>query len=41
MTAILSDLRKLEGVAARATRISKVTPPLIKALCPCVDESTN
>ena len=32
VTAILSDLRKLEGVAARATRISKVTPPLIKAL---------
>ncbi len=32
VTAILADLRKLEAVAARATRISKVTPTLIKAL---------
>ncbi len=32
VTAILSDLRQLEAVAARATRISKVMPPLIKAL---------
>jgi transcriptional regulator with XRE-family HTH domain len=32
VTAILADLRKLEAVAARATRISHVTPPLIKAL---------
>ena len=32
VTAILSDLRKLESVAAHAIRISKVTPPLIKAL---------
>jgi transcriptional regulator with XRE-family HTH domain len=31
-TAILSDLRKLEAVASRAARISKVTPALIKAL---------
>src|SRR5690349_23544558 len=30
--AILADLRQLEAVAARATRISQVTPPLIKAL---------
>lgn len=29
---ILADLRQLEAVTARATRISKVTPPLIKAL---------
>jgi transcriptional regulator with XRE-family HTH domain len=29
---ILADLRQLEAVAARATRISKVTPQLIKAL---------
>jgi transcriptional regulator with XRE-family HTH domain len=32
VTAILADLRKLEAVAARATRISHVTPALIKAL---------
>jgi transcriptional regulator with XRE-family HTH domain len=32
ITAILSDLRQLEAVAARATRISRVTPTLIKAL---------
>lgn len=32
VTAILSDLRQLEAVAARATRISRVTPALIKAL---------
>ena len=32
ITAILSDLRQLEAVAARATRISKVTPTLIMAL---------
>jgi transcriptional regulator with XRE-family HTH domain len=32
VTAILADLRKLEGVAAQATRISKVTPSLIRAL---------
>jgi transcriptional regulator with XRE-family HTH domain len=32
VTAILADLRQLEAVAARATRISQVTPPLIKAL---------
>jgi transcriptional regulator with XRE-family HTH domain len=31
-TAILADLRQLEAVAARAARISGVTPPLIKAL---------
>src|SRR5688500_13564354 len=32
VTSILSDLRQLEAVAARATRISRVTPALIKAL---------
>ena len=32
VTAILSDLRQLEAVAARAARIGKVTPTLIKAL---------
>ena len=32
VTAIVADLRKLEAVAARATRISHVTPALIKAL---------
>jgi transcriptional regulator with XRE-family HTH domain len=32
VTAILADLRQLESVAARATRISLVTPALIKAL---------
>jgi transcriptional regulator with XRE-family HTH domain len=32
VSAILADLRQLEAVAARATRISKVTPALIKAL---------
>jgi transcriptional regulator with XRE-family HTH domain len=32
VTAILADLRKLEAVAARATRISHVTPALIRAL---------
>ncbi|HJT92626.1 MAG TPA: transcriptional regulator [Mycobacterium sp.] len=32
VTAILSDLRQLEAVAATATRISRVTPALIKAL---------
>ncbi|MDT5283004.1 MAG: hypothetical protein QOJ20_4199 [Mycobacterium sp.] len=32
VTAILADLCKLEAVAARATRISHVTPALIKAL---------
>lgn len=32
ITAILSDLRQLEAVAARATRIGRVTPTLIKAL---------
>ncbi|MCV7417322.1 helix-turn-helix domain-containing protein [Mycolicibacterium litorale] len=32
VTAILSDLRQLEAVAARAARISKVTPAVIKAL---------
>ena len=32
VTAILADLRKLEAVAARATRIRQVTPALIKAL---------
>jgi transcriptional regulator with XRE-family HTH domain len=32
VTAILADLRKLEAVAAQATRISQVTPALIKAL---------
>lgn len=31
-TKILADLRQLEAVAARAARISRVTPPLIKAL---------
>ncbi|MGV0791346.1 transcriptional regulator [Mycolicibacterium sp. XJ1819] len=29
---VLADLRQLEGVAAQAARISKVSPPLIKAL---------
>nr|WP_090346726.1 helix-turn-helix domain-containing protein [Mycolicibacterium malmesburyense]CRL79322.1 hypothetical alanine rich protein [Mycolicibacterium malmesburyense] len=29
---ILTDLRQLEAVAARAARINRVTPPLIKAL---------
>jgi DNA-binding XRE family transcriptional regulator len=32
LSVILSDLRQLEAVAARATRISKVTPTLIRAL---------
>jgi transcriptional regulator with XRE-family HTH domain len=32
VTAILADLRKLEAVAVRATRISQVTPALIKAV---------
>jgi transcriptional regulator with XRE-family HTH domain len=32
VTSILSNLRQLEAVAARATRISRVTPTLIKAL---------
>jgi transcriptional regulator with XRE-family HTH domain len=32
VSAILGDLRQLEAVAARATRISQVTPALIKAL---------
>jgi transcriptional regulator with XRE-family HTH domain len=32
VTAILSEVRQLEAVAARAARISKVTPALIKAL---------
>jgi len=32
MVAILADLRQLEAVAASATRISQVTPALIKAL---------
>jgi transcriptional regulator with XRE-family HTH domain len=32
VTAILADLRQLEAVAARATRISQITPALIKAL---------
>lgn len=32
VTAILGDLRQLEAVAARAVRIGRVTPPLIKAL---------
>jgi transcriptional regulator with XRE-family HTH domain len=32
VTAILADLRQLEAVAARATRIGRVTPPLLKAL---------
>jgi transcriptional regulator with XRE-family HTH domain len=32
VTAILTDLRALEGVAARAARITKVTSALIKAL---------
>jgi transcriptional regulator with XRE-family HTH domain len=32
VTAILADLRQLEAVTARATRISQVTPALIKAL---------
>jgi transcriptional regulator with XRE-family HTH domain len=32
ITAILSDLRQLEAVTARATRIGKVTPTLIRAL---------
>ncbi|MCH9669782.1 MAG: transcriptional regulator [Actinomycetia bacterium] len=32
VTAILSDLRQLEAVAARAARIGQVTPALIKAL---------
>lgn len=32
VTAILADLRQLEAVAARAARIGRVTPSLIKAL---------
>lgn len=32
VTAILADLRQLEAVAVRAARISRVTPPLIRAL---------
>ena len=32
VTAILSDLRQLEAVAARAARIGSITPALIKAL---------
>jgi transcriptional regulator with XRE-family HTH domain len=32
VTAILTDLRQLEAVAARATRIGRVTPALIRAL---------
>jgi transcriptional regulator with XRE-family HTH domain len=32
VTPILSDLRRLEAVAVRATQIGRVTPPLIKAL---------
>ncbi len=32
VTAILADLRQLEAVAARAARIGRITPPLIKAL---------
>ena len=32
ITAILADLRQLEGVATRAARIGKVTPALIRAL---------
>ena len=32
VTAILADLRQLESVTARATRISHITPTLIKAL---------
>ncbi|MCH9731048.1 MAG: transcriptional regulator [Actinomycetia bacterium] len=32
VTAILSDLRQLEAVAARAARIGRLTPTLIKAL---------
>jgi transcriptional regulator with XRE-family HTH domain len=32
LTPVLSDLRQLEGVAARATRIGTVTPTLLRAL---------
>lgn len=32
VTTIVSDLRQLEQVAARATRIGRLTPPLLKAL---------
>lgn len=32
VTAILTDLRQLEAVAARATRIGRLTPSLLKAL---------
>jgi transcriptional regulator with XRE-family HTH domain len=32
VTAILNDLRQLEAVAARAARIGRLTPPLLKAL---------
>lgn len=32
VTAILTDLRQLEAVAARAARIGRLTPPLLKAL---------
>lgn len=32
ISAILSDLRQLEAVAARATRIGRVTPTLLRAL---------
>lgn len=44
ITAILSDLRQLEAVAARATRIGRVTPALIRALSSVrrrVDELTT
>ncbi len=44
VTAILSDLRHLEAVAARATRIGRVTPALIRALSTVrrrVDELTT
>lgn len=32
VTSILADLRQLEAVAARAARIGRVTPPLLRAL---------
>ncbi|HEY6574619.1 MAG TPA: transcriptional regulator [Mycobacterium sp.] len=32
VTAILADLRQLEAVAARAARIGRLTPPLLKVL---------
>ncbi|MED5815698.1 transcriptional regulator [Mycolicibacterium sp. 050232] len=44
VTSVLADLRQLEAVAARAARLSMVTPALIKALSAVrrqIDELTN